>query len=233
MSTPPAPDFYDTGESLPETLPESPFPLFRSWFDEALASRDQPNPDNMALATVGAGGRPSCRIVLCRGIVEDPGRIVFYTNYSGRKGRELEADPVCAATFHWDHAERQVRLEGEVVRSPSEESDAYFARRRWESRVGAWASDQSEPIGSRQAMLDKVRDQIVSMDLDLSAIMDGQDPEIPRPPHWGGYRLYPRAMELWCAGVGRVHDRAVWTRELTRSGDSIEVGPWSATRLQP
>jgi len=233
MSTPQAPDFYDTGESLPDELPESPFPIFRAWFDEACERKDQPNPNNFALATVGPDGRPSCRIVLCRGIDEDPGRIVFYTNYRGRKGSELERTPVCAATFHWDHAERQVRLEGEVVRSPEAESDAYFARRRWESRIGAWASDQSEPIESRQGMLDKVSDRIDAMEIDLGAIMDGRDPEIPRPPHWGGYRLYPRAVELWCAGVGRVHDRAVWRRELTRSGDSFDVGAWSATRLQP
>jgi len=233
MSTPQTPDFYDTGESLPEALPESPFPIFRAWFDEACARMDQPNPSCFALSTVDGAGHPSCRIVLCRGIVEDPGRIVFYTNYSGRKGRELGSNPVCAATFHWDHAERQVRLEGEVVRSPIEESDAYYRRRRWESRVGAWASDQSEPIASRRAMLDKVAETIARMDLDLAAIMDGADPEIPRPPHWGGFRLYPRSVELWCAGVGRVHDRAVWTRPITRSDASFECGAWSVTRLQP
>lgn len=228
-------EVYEPGENLPIELPGSPFGIFQSWFDEAKAAQRQPNPNAMCVSSVDAAGRPSGRIVLCRGIEADPGHIVFYTNYKSRKGRELLEQRVCAATFHWDHFDRQVRLEGEVVESPAAESDHYFSRRRWESQLGAWASDQSEPIGSRQAMLDKVAAKMEEMGLDLDSIVHGDEkaPEIARPPHWGGLRLYPRRVELWCGDTGRIHDRAVWTRGMTREGEGFAFGAWSATRLQP
>lgn len=184
-------------------------------------------------ATIDPDGRPSARVVLCKELVEKDGYLVFYTNYRGRKGRALEANPRAAAVLHWDHFDRQVRVEGPVVRSPAAESDAYFHSRRWESRVGAWASDQSEPIASRAALLAKVQSTARELGVDLAAGVAGQPVEIERPPHWGGYRLWFDRVELWCGGVGRVHDRAAWTRALTPAGEGFRAGPWSATRLQP
>lgn len=236
---------YTDGETLPDQLPTDPFGLFHEWFTEAQARGTQPNPNAMTLATVDGRGRPVARVVLCKDHSVEQGRVTFYTNYLGRKGRELAASPFAAAVFHWDHFDRQVRMEGPITRSPAAESDAYFATRRWESRLGAWASEQSEPIESRQALLDRVADAIVKLDLDLGAVMaaaEGGAPiVVPRPPHWGGFRLWAESVELWCGGTGRVHDRARWTRTLTRSaqalgGEVIDVyagGPWRATRLQP
>jgi pyridoxamine 5'-phosphate oxidase len=223
-------------EMLPDPLPAEPFALFRAWFDEAHQRRVQPNPNAMTLATVDPDGRPSARIVLCKAIHEDPGRIVFYTNYNGRKGAALAANPRASLVFHWDPLDRQARIEGPVLRSPAEESDAYFRSRRLESRLGAWASDQSRPVESREKLLEQVAERARELGVDLSKIADGgggEDAEIPRPPHWGGYRVWAERVELWCAGTGRVHDRAEWTRSLTPAGDGYTGGPWSATRLQP
>lgn len=219
------------GESLPDHLPKSPLPLFRAWFDEAQRRNLQPNPNAMTLASAGPDGRPSARIVLCKAIHDDC--LVFYTNYHGRKGRELEANPWAAVLFHWDNFDRQIRIEGPVTRSPASESDAYFHSRRWESRLGAWASDQSEPIASREALINKVRRTAGELGVDMAAAVGGQPIEIDRPPHWGGFRLWFERVELWCGGIGRVHDRAVWTRTLKRDGDGFAGGAWAATRLQP
>jgi pyridoxamine 5'-phosphate oxidase len=227
------PQFYDAGELLPDELPLDPFPTFEAWLNAAKAAKDQPNPNCFTLSTLGEDGAPSSRVVLCRGVDVEGGKIVFYTNYEGRKGRELANDPRCCVNFHWDHVERQVRMEGEVVRASAEESDAYFASRRWESRVGAWASDQSRPLSSRQELLDKVAQQMIDLGIDLGAVLEGENPEIPRPPHWGGFWVVPHTVELWCGDTGRIHDRAVWTRELTRDGETITGGAWTATRLQP
>ena len=228
-------DTFDEGELLPDPLPADPFPLLQGWFDEAVARAEQPNPNGMALATVGPGGSPSVRLVLCKAIHPDPGRLVFYTNYRSRKATELEGNPRVAAVLHWDHQERQIRVEGVVTRSPAEESDAYFASRRWESRLGAWASDQSRPIESREALLEQAAERAMELGLDISAIVDGhgEDLVIPRPPHWGGYRIWADRVELWCSGVGRVHDRAAWTRKLTADGEGFACGAWEATRVQP
>ncbi len=221
------------GESLPDHLPKSPLALFRAWFDDAHRRRWQPNPNAMTLATIDPDGRPSARVVLCKHLHEDLGCLVFFTNYDGRKGRALRANPHAAAVFHWDDVDRQIRVEGPVTLSPPAESDDYFHSRRWESRLGAWASDQSEPIASREALLNKVRHTAKDLGVDLAAAVSGQPIEIDRPPNWGGFRLWFESVELWCNGVGRVHDRARWTRTLTQSGDTYTGGPWSATRLQP
>ena len=224
-----------SSEMLPDPLPGEPFGLFGAWFDEAREREIQPNPNAMTLATVDPDGRPSARIVLCKAIHPDPGRVVFYTNYNGRKGRALEANPYASLVFHWDPLDRQVRIQGPVTRSPAEESDAYFRSRRWESRLGAWASDQSEPIESREALLEQVAERAIELGIDMTKVVDGggENLEIPRPAHWGGYRVWAERVELWCAGTGRVHDRAEWTRELTLADDGFTADPWSATRLQP
>jgi pyridoxamine 5'-phosphate oxidase len=207
---------------LPSTLPDDPMPLCAEWFAGARAAKAQPNPDSMALATIGADGRPSVRIVLCKMLVTQPGYAVFFTNYESRKGAELAAHPRAAAVFHWDSFGRQVRLEGPVVRSPAEESDEYFASRALDSRIGAWASLQSQPLESRTTLLKRVA---------VEAARFGT--HVPRPPHWGGYRLWPESVELWIEGPFRVHDRARWTRTLEPEGAGYAPGPWSATRLYP
>lgn len=224
-------------EPLPEALPAEPFALFGTWYDQAWAERRTPNANAMSLATIDPDGSPSNRIVLCKSIEPDSGAIVFHTNYHGAKGQALKANPVASVCFHWDFYDRQVRISGPVAKVSPADSDAYFRTRHWTRRVGAWASDQSEPIGSRDEMVARVDATIEKLGLDVMALMQsdegGPPVEIPRPPHWGGFRLYARRMELWSGGEGRVHDRAVWTRDLTPAADAFTPGPWSATRLQP
>ncbi len=237
MSTTDSPtSLYDEGERLPDILPDSPFPLFQSWYDEAWAARKTPNANAMALSTIHEDGFPDARIVLCKAIDVVPGSIMFYTNYNGMKGQQLEACPQVSAVIHWDHWdhwERQVRIRGQVVKATPEQSDAYFASRAVESRLGAWISDQSQPIESRQALLDKVVDVIAELGIDAGDLMSGNDIEIPRPPHWGGFHLHAHTLELWSGGTGRIHDRARWTRSLEVSGDQVTPGAWSSTRLEP
>ena len=210
-------------DPLPTDLPSDPMPLFAQWFDDARSRQAQPNPDAMVLATATADGRPSARVVLLKRLVIDPGYVVFYTNYDSRKGRELEANPCAAAVVHWDTLGRQVRLEGPVTVSPVEESDGYFASRPRDSRIGAWASLQSQPLDARGTLLARVA---------VEAARHGA--EVPRPPSWGGYRLWPEAVELWTEGAFRVHDRARWTRSLAAEpAVTFRPGPWRATRLYP
>ncbi|MGH8178611.1 MAG: pyridoxamine 5'-phosphate oxidase [Steroidobacter sp.] len=217
-------------EALPEPLPASPLALFSAWFNEAKARRLQPNPDAMVLATVGAAMRPAARVVLCKEISEQAGYVVFFTNYESRKGRELSAHPRAAAVFHWDLLHRQVRIEGAVVRSPGKESDAYFASRALDSRIGAWASQQSEPLASRAALAEQVR----AAALRFGVTPDATGIDVPRPPYWGGHRLWIESIELWMEGANRVHDRAVWERELRQTDDySFSGADWRSTRLNP
>jgi pyridoxamine 5'-phosphate oxidase len=216
-------------ELLPEELPADPLPLFEGWFVDARQRGSQPNPDSMVLATVGAADQPSARVVLCKRVNLDLGCIVFFTNYFSRKGRELQAHPRAAAVFHWDALHRQVRIEGRITVSPGEESDQYFASRALDSRIGAWASEQSAPLASRELLANKVRSVAQRFGVEPGAMQGA----VPRPPHWGGFRLWIEAIELWSEGANRVHDRAVWTRSLTRDGDEFRGGSWHATRLYP
>ena len=164
-------------ELLPDPLPTDPLPMFATWFSDARARNVQPNPDAMVVATVGENSAPSARVVLCKRLVPDQGFVVFFTNYDSRKGRELAEHPRAAAVFHWDTMHRQVRLEGPIVLSPAPESDQYFASRAFESRVGAWASTQSEPLATRDALVQQV--QSVKERLGLLQATDGN---VPRPP---------------------------------------------------
>lgn len=225
-------DVYSMDQSLPDPLPADPLRIFRAWFDEAHAQRVQPNPNCFALATADEQGNPSARIVLCKdmNLAPDAGYIVFHTNHRGRKGRELAARPRAAALFHWDDLDRQVRIEGPVTHCPPEESDAYFRTRALESRIGAWASDQSEPIASRDALLEKITDVMARFGVGFDNL---ESVEIPRPPHWGGFRLWAQTVELWVSGPGRVHDRARWARPLTPNKGGFTPGAWTAQRLQP
>ncbi len=226
-------------ELLPDPLPSDPLAVVQRWLAESWERHLQPNPNAMVLATVGADGRPAARVVLCKDIVPQPGYLVFYTNYESRKGRDLQAHPRAAIVMHWDAQHRQVRVEGVVVRAPAADSDAYFASRPWQSRIGAWASAQSQPIGARKDLEDAVstaarRFGAPSPVEANQKLATAQDYPIPRPPHWGGFRLWADSVELWVEGAGRIHDRARWTRSLTpRADGGFDGGAWSSTRLQP
>lgn len=228
-------------QCLSDPLPGDPLQVAEGWLRQAYDEQVQPNPNAMTLATVAPSGQPSARIVLCKDIVLPEGYLLFFTNYHSRKGAELGAHPRAAAVLHWDALHRQVRVEGFVVRSPPRESDDYFASRPWQSRVGAWASEQSQPVGSRAQLVEQLRaagrrhgTPPVGPDAD-----DANDSpagvEVPRPPHWGGYRLWVEAVELWVEGDYRIHDRARWTRSLTPIGDGTRFAatPWHVQRLQP
>ena len=239
---------FSTIDQLPDPLPDQPWDLFRAWWAMAHEAGElsgnpggpvQPNPNAFAVASVGEDGQPSVRMVLCKGMDLDQGRIVFYTNYEGRKGRELGAHPRAAALFYWDHLGRQVRIEGPVTRSPEAESDAYFKTRHPTSRIGAWASRQSEPLESREYLMGEVLETMARFEVaPEDMVREGRiEVDVPRPPNWGGFRLWADRVELWCNAEARTHDRAVWTRDLAPAQidgvDGYTGGPWSRTRLFP
>jgi pyridoxamine 5'-phosphate oxidase len=179
---------------------------------------------------------PSARVVLCKEFDIDQGRVSFVTNYDSRKGHELEQNPRAALVMHWDHAHRQVRFEGIVVRAPVAESDAYFASRNWQRRLGAWASAQSQPLTSRGQLntaVNAAADRFGAPHPTLDNINESPQVTIPRPPYWGGYYVWADSVELWVEGAARVHERARWVRSLTTTAGGFDAGPWSASRLQP
>lgn len=203
-----------------------PFVQFDRWLAEAIAAQVL-EPTAMTLATADAAGRPSARIVLLKGL--DPpttrphasGRgFVWFTNYGSRKGRELAARADAALCFFWPELERQVRIEGRVEMTSAEESDRYFASRPVASRIGAWASPQSAMIASRAQLETLEHEQLAR----FHVADDTVDVDIPRPPHWGGYRLVPDEVEFWQGRPSRLHDRIVYRR----SG-----GSWTRARLAP
>jgi pyridoxamine 5'-phosphate oxidase len=192
-----------------------PLRQFQRWFDDAVAAK-LPLPNAMTLATVDADGRPSARIVLLKGL--EGGGFVFYTNYRSRKGRELAARPAACLVFQWSDLERQVRIDGEVQRLSASASDAYYASRPLGARFSAWASPQSEKVASR-AVLEKAMDE--------ARARHGEQP--PRPSHWGGYCVLPRAIEFWQGRADRLHDRLVYTRAATGGNPA----GWHIERLAP
>lgn len=225
-------------QTLPDPLPADPMPLASTWLRQAFDEQVQRNPNSMSLATVDGDGQPSVRVMLCKEIVADPGYLVFYTNYDSRKGRELADRPWAAVVFHWDALGRQLRVEGPVVRALESESDDYFASRPWRSRLGALTSEQSAPIASRQLLLQRLRETAERHGTPdpFTTPEDDEEPglRLPRPPNWGGYRLWAAAVELWAEGEHRLHDRARWTREMTPAGNGRFLAEaWRHQRLQP
>jgi pyridoxamine 5'-phosphate oxidase len=224
-------------EYLPDPLPSEPLALVADWLAQATRAAIQPNPNAMVLATADQHGQPSARVVLCKEIRPQPGYLTFFSNYESRKGTELAANPHAAVVMHWDRLRRQVRIEGPVVPVSAEESDAYFASRAWQSRIGAWASRQSASVPSRAALaaaVDRTARRFGAPS-PLQSADDAPDPgvEIPRPPNWGGYQLWAESLELWVEGAGRLHDRARWSRKLEPASAGFTAGVWSVTRLQP
>lgn len=223
---------------LPDVLPNDPMHWVAAWLTDAKEKAVKRNPNSMAIVTVGSDARPSARMVLCKDFQADAGYLVFYTNYESNKAQQIDENPNVAALFHWDQLGRQVRIEGIAVRSPAEESDAYFATRDWGSQIGAWGSDQSRELESRNALLAQVGKRALKLGVNvaknLQSIVGSDRPTIERPPHWGGYRIWARRVELWIEGSDRIHDRARWERELKHTDDAaFEVGEWSGNRLQP
>ena len=195
----------DESASLPD-----PIAQFSLWLQQALDAK-LPEPNAMTLATVGANGRPSSRVVLIKGV--DARGLVWYTNYDSRKGCELAANPYASLQFHWVEMERVVRIEGRVEKTSAAESDAYFATRPLDSRIGAWASPQSQVIASRALLVAN------AAKIGARFLM-----QPPRPPHWGGYRLVADTFEFWQGRRSRLHDRLRYR---------LADGQWLRERLAP
>jgi pyridoxamine 5'-phosphate oxidase len=189
-----------------------PFQLFDQWFAEARTSEIN-DPEAMALATATKVGNPTVRMVLLKG--HGPEGFVFYTNLESEKGRELKENPSAALLFHWKSLRRQVRIEGEVERVSDEQSDAYFATRSRDSQLGAWASDQSRPLKSRELFETRYSE--------MQRRFEGQD--VPRPPHWGGFRLVPDVFEFWQDRAHRLHERRLFLAQ--------DDGSWDEGLLYP
>ncbi|WP_425258203.1 pyridoxamine 5'-phosphate oxidase [Rubrivivax sp. RP6-9] len=187
-----------------------PLQQFERWLQQAIDGQ-LPEPNAMTLATVGADGRPSTRVVLIKGF--DARGIVWYTNYDSRKGRELAQHPWAALQFHWVELERVVRIEGRVEKTSAEQSDSYFASRPLDSRIGAWASPQSQVIASRAVLV-----------ANAAKVAAQHALHPPRPPHWGGYRLVPDTWEFWQGRKSRLHDRLRYRQQ---------ADGWLRERLAP
>lgn len=203
---------YTLAGLLEQDVDPDPFVQFQRWFDAARAA-EVPEPNGMTLATADAQGRPAARTVLLKGF--DVRGFVFYTNYESRKAQDLAANPQAALLFWWEPLQRQVRIEGRVARIAEAESDAYFGSRPRGSQLGAWASPQSQVIAARPVLEQRLAEAEAAY---------GTQP-VPRPPHWGGFRVVPTALEFWQGRRSRLHDRLLYTRTAD--------GHWRIERLAP
>ena len=202
---------YSREELSKEHVDQDPFVQFGHWMDEAIAA-SAAEPTAMCLSTSNTDGRPSSRMVLLKGFDKDG--FVFYTNYNSHKGRELAENPFAAITFFWPELERQVRITGRTSKVSAEESDEYFKSRPYTSRLGAWASNQSEPIESKTVLVTRAAKLAIKYAAG----------SVPRPPYWGGYRVVPDAIEFWQGRPSRLHDRICY--ELSEAS-------WRIRRLSP
>ena len=208
-------EYGDRGLDVPDLAPD-PVSMFRQWLDDTVAARLH-EPNAMVVATVSPEGRPSSRMVLLKGV--DERGFVFFTNYESRKAADIAANPHVSLLFPWHDLQRQVRVEGAASKVSAEETEAYFASRPRESQLGAWASPQSRVVASRSALDERyggVLAQFAGLD------------EVPVPPHWGGFRVAPYAVEFWQGRKGRMHDRMVYRR-----AEDDPHAPWVVDRLAP
>ena len=208
-------EYGDHGLDVPDLAPD-PVSMFRQWMDDTVAAGLH-EPNAMVVATVSPQGRPSSRMVLLKGV--DERGFVFFTNYESRKAAEIAANPHVSLLFPWHDLQRQVRVEGAASKVSAEESEAYFASRPRESQLGAWASPQSRVVASRSA-LDERYGGVLAQFAELD--------EVPVPPHWGGFRVAPHAVEFWQGRKGRMHDRLVYRRV-----EDDPHAPWTVDRLAP
>jgi len=216
-------------QPLPDPLPADPLALAAAWLDDARATIPD-NPTAMTLATVDERGQPDARMVLCRGFDRTQGWLAFYTDRESRKGRQLDASPNAALVFYWEPLRRQLRVRGPVVRAPDADSDAYFASRPGGAQVSALTSHQSQPIDTRQALLDA---HIATARRLGIAVASEQPAGVARPERWGGYRVWIESIEFWIGQLSRLHDRVRYTRELDRTALERSSQSWRAARLQP
>lgn len=201
---------YSQKELSPQDCHADALVQFEAWLNEALQAQVN-EPTAMHLATVGADGRPQNRVVLLKGV--ENGELIFFTNYQSRKGQAIATHPAVAATFFWAELERQVRIEGQVRQIEAERSDEYFASRPYSSRLGAWASPQSQEISSKSKLIVQ------------AALLAARYPlHVPRPPHWGGYAIDPERIEFWQGRPSRLHDRVCFIRDGKH---------WQRSRLAP
>ncbi len=198
------------GNLSEEDVKANPIDQFHIWFDQAQHA-ELPEPNAMTVASVDANGKPSARVVLIKEVTQDG--FVFFTNYESRKGQALTANPHAALLFFWPELERQIRIEGSVTKLSAEESDAYFHSRPLDSRIGAWASPQSQVITSRTQLVTKAAEYALKFALNP-----------PRPPHWGGFRVKHEVLEFWQGRPSRLHDRIQYV---------LENGQWKIQRLAP
>ena len=201
---------YEKVELDEHAAAAEPLQQFETWLQQAIDGQ-LPEPNAMTLATVGADGRPSTRVVLVKGV--DARGVAWYTNFNSRKGQELAGNPMAALQFHWVELERVVRIEGRVERVSDAEADAYYASRPLDSRIGAWASPQSQVIGGRGVLVAQAARYAAQFALSP-----------PRPPHWGGFRLVPDRWEFWQGRKSRLHDRLRYR---------LDGGTWVRERLAP
>jgi pyridoxamine 5'-phosphate oxidase len=204
-------DYTLQGLSVSDVNP-NPFIQFKQWFDQAIAAQ-LPEPNAMTLATATPEGKPRARMVLLKGF--DERGFVLYTNYNSHKGQELAINPQASLVFWWAELERQVRISGSVEKASESESDEYFYSRPLNSRLGAWASNQSEVIESREVLERRMQELQIKY----------QNQDVKRPPHWGGLRVIPTEIEFWQGRSNRLHDRLLYTR--------LDDGSWKIQRLSP
>ncbi|MFN5064739.1 MAG: pyridoxamine 5'-phosphate oxidase [Aphanizomenon sp.] len=203
---------YTLQDLSEKEIDSNPFVQFKIWFGQSLAAQ-LPEPNAMTLATCTPNGRPSARMVLLKDF--DERGFVLFTNYNSQKGQELTANPLAALVFWWAELERQVRIVGTVEKISSAQSDSYFEIRPAYSRLGAWASNKSEVIASRDILESQLQE--------FERVYQNQ--EVPRPPHWGGFRVIPQEIEFWQGRSSRLHDRLLYTR--------LDAGGWKIERLSP
>ena len=203
---------YPDKQLLEKTVPREPFRLFHHWFHQAIQARLL-DPNAMALSTVGLSGKPSARMVLLKGL--DKKGFVFFTNYLSRKGKDLKIHPSASLLFFWPELGRQIRVEGKAVRVSAKESDEYFKSRPIGSQLSAWASHQSAVVPNREVLEKRMRE----------LEKEFRNKPVPRPPHWGGYRVLPYLIEFWSGRRNRLHDRLRYQKKSN--------GNWRMERLSP